>query len=161
IEEITNTLTEFKSKLKYEATLVDKDYWRLLDIRAGIGEIQAGSEAMFIPQMLNFNERGGISYDKGCYTGQEIIARMQYRGNLKRHLLYLHSDTANTAPAVGQALYNGQKEQAIGYIVDALLSSKGIEALAVCTDESADQAVYTETQGGPSYRAQTLSYAIT
>ena len=58
----------------------------LLGVRRGIGEIRAETVEEFIPQDLNFQFTGGVSFSKGCYTGQEIIARMHYKGKIKKHM---------------------------------------------------------------------------
>src|SRR5437667_229675 len=58
--------------------------WRWLDIRNGVPLVTAATEDQLVPQMANFELLGGISFDKGCYTGQEVVARMQHRGKLKR-----------------------------------------------------------------------------
>lgn len=63
-----------------------RDAWRLLDIADGIPQIYAATSEEFVAQMLNLDALGGISFDKGCYTGQEVIARAHYRGRVKRRL---------------------------------------------------------------------------
>lgn len=60
--------------------------WRLLDIRAGLGEVLPQTSEAFIPQTLNYQLLEGVSFRKGCYTGQEVVARLHYRGKLKRHM---------------------------------------------------------------------------
>jgi folate-binding protein YgfZ len=69
-----------------EAPLND---WLLAQVRAGIGQVLGSTRELFIPQMLNLQALGGVSFKKGCYTGQEIVARMQYLGKLKRRLYRL------------------------------------------------------------------------
>ncbi|MDU8560553.1 folate-binding protein, partial [Pseudomonas syringae pv. actinidiae] len=77
--------------------------WLLGQIRVGIGQVFGSTREEFIPQMINLQAVGGVSFKKGCYTGQEIVARMQYLGKLKRRLyrLTLRSDEI---PAPGTAL---------------------------------------------------------
>ncbi len=60
--------------------------WRLLDIRAGLGEVLPHTCEAFVPQTLNYQLLDGVSFRKGCYTGQEVVARLHYRGKLKRHM---------------------------------------------------------------------------
>ena len=69
--------------------------WLLGQVRAGLGQVMPETRELFIPQMLNLQAVGGVSFKKGCYTGQEIVARMQYLGKLKRRLyrLALPGDT--------------------------------------------------------------------
>lgn len=63
-----------------------RDAWRLLDIADGMPQIYAATSEEFVAQMLNLDALGGISFEKGCYTGQEVIARAHYRGRVKRRL---------------------------------------------------------------------------
>ncbi len=72
--------------------------WELLEIRAGIGEVYQPTREEFIPQMLNLQSLGGVSFKKGCYTGQEIVARMQYLGKLKKRMYQISIDAANALP---------------------------------------------------------------
>ena len=65
--------------------------WHTLDIEAGIAHIHAATSGMFLPHELQLPTLGAVSFNKGCYTGQEIIARMQYRGKLKAHLVFAYS----------------------------------------------------------------------
>lgn len=153
-------------QLKSEAVVADSSYWKLLDIRAGIAEIEAEVEESFIPQMLNFNELGGISYQKGCYTGQEIIARMQYRGNLKRHtvrLFFKANDEALalTKPRSGDELYTANRSQSVGELVNIAYCPSGIEALAVIKDDAADAPLALSPEGPWNFTIESLPYAIT
>ncbi|GAA6153699.1 hypothetical protein NBRC116587_31210 [Pseudoteredinibacter isoporae] len=159
-EQIKNLLDQLKS----EPVLVDNGYWRLLDIRAGIAEVEAGVEESIIPQMLNFNELGGINYQKGCYTGQEIIARMQYRGNLKRHTVRLVNtkDTvAESQLSSGRELFGADSTQAVGELVNVATSAEGIEALAVVKDNASQNALALSPDGPWNFTVEPLPYAIT
>ena len=64
----------------------ERDAWRLLDIADGVAQVYAATSEEFVAQMLNLDALGGIAFDKGCYTGQEVIARAHYRGRVKRRL---------------------------------------------------------------------------
>src|SRR5690606_34278298 len=66
-------------------------HWELQEILAGVGEVVSATREEFIPQMLNLQSLGGISFKKGCYTGQEIVARMQYLGTLKKRMYLAQS----------------------------------------------------------------------
>jgi len=118
-----------------DGQLLNTDHWKLLDIQAGIPSVQSHTQERFIPQMLNLQALDGINFKKGCYTGQEIVARMQYLGQLKRHMYRAHCETS-TLPAPGQTLYSktAKSGQGAGHIVDAQASlSNGIDLLAVIT----------------------------
>jgi len=74
-----------------------QDYWKLLDIRAGIPDITAETSEQFLPHYINLPVLQAVSFTKGCYHGQEIIARMQYKAVIKKHMV--HSvDSQNNTP---------------------------------------------------------------
>lgn len=100
---------------------VDSTFWRWLDIRAGMASIGAATTDIFIPQMLNYHLNGGVSFSKGCYTGQEIVARTQYRGQVKRHLLRAETaiNTTNAASLSGSDVL-GSDGRAVGQIIEAV-----------------------------------------
>src|SRR5258708_4437444 len=75
------------------------DDWERASIRAGVATIVAATQEAFVPQMANFDLVGGVSFTKGCYPGQEIVARTQYRGTLKRRMALAHLEgTERPAP---------------------------------------------------------------
>jgi tRNA-modifying protein YgfZ len=96
-----------------------EEAWTLQEIRAGRPLITSATQDQFVPQMVNFEKLGGIDWQKGCYPGQEIVARAQYRGQVKRRMVHLR------APA-GTELSPGQEYQG-GVVVDRA----GDEVLAV------------------------------
>ena len=83
--------------------------WDWLNIRAGIPVITAATQEQFVPQMANLELIGGVSFKKGCYPGQEIVARMQYLGKLKRRMYLAHLES-DTAPLAGDELYSAEME---------------------------------------------------
>jgi folate-binding protein YgfZ len=93
------------------------DNWKQINIAASIPAIYAQTTGKFLPHELNLPLLNGVSFNKGCYTGQEIIARMQYRGQLKNHL-YRARVQASTLPQPGDDIYNHQGKPC-GSIVDA------------------------------------------
>jgi hypothetical protein len=101
--------------------------WRLADIRAGLPQIYAATSEAFVAQMLNLDALNGISFTKGCYTGQEIIARAQHLGRIKRRLFRLLLPPGTWR--IGQALHLDDGRQ--GRIVEVIESEGRIEALAV------------------------------
>src|SRR5690606_34859735 len=97
--------------------------WRWLDIRAGLPLIGAATKEHFVPQMADFERIGGVSFHKGCYPGQEIVARTQYLGKVKRHLYRLAGEAAMAA---GDELYSGAvPDQSCGMVVSAAPSPDG------------------------------------
>ena len=115
----------------------DLNQWLLGQIRAGIGQVMPGTRELFIPQMLNLQAVGGVSFKKGCYTGQEIVARMQYLGKLKRRLYRLKLD-ADALPEPGTPLFSPTHGSSIGEVVIAARAEQNIELLAVLQAEAAD-----------------------
>lgn len=110
--------------------------WLLAQVRAGIGQVVGSTRELFIPQMINLQAVGGVSFKKGCYTGQEIVARMQYLGKLKRRLyrLELHD---SQVPEPATALFSPTHASSVGEVVLAARSPAGVELLAVLQDEAA------------------------
>jgi len=75
-------------------------YWETIDIKTGIVSVYPETRAIFTPHHLNYPKQGGISFTKGCYTGQEVIARMHYLGKLKQQLYQFDLDSA-MSPTLG------------------------------------------------------------
>ena len=119
------------------ATPVSVPAWDLLDIRAGIPSISAAQSDLFLPQALHLDRVDGLNFDKGCYAGQEIIARTQYLGRLKRHLrrAALH---ATEAPIPGDTILAGAGDRvgSAGQVVNVAPSERSgwWELLAVIND---------------------------
>jgi len=101
--------------------------WQLADVQAGLPAILAATSGEFVPQMVNLDLLGGISFTKGCYTGQEIVARMKYLGRVKRRMLRF--GTAAAPPLPGATLYGSRG--AIGQVVSSAPAESGSEFLAV------------------------------
>jgi hypothetical protein len=98
--------------------------WLLADISDGIGEVSAVNSEAFIPQMLNFDKVEAISFTKGCYTGQEVVARLQYRGKSKRTMVKISVQNGPTLEP-GQLLHlPGGKEQSCATVVTTAIAEK-------------------------------------
>jgi tRNA-modifying protein YgfZ len=117
-----------------------EDAWELASIRAGVPMITAGTQEAFVPQMANLDLVGGVSFKKGCYPGQEIVARMQYRGGLKRRMALAHI-AGPERPQPGESVYSGAfGEQSAGTIVNAAPAPEGgFDALVVAQIESLER----------------------
>ena len=138
----------------------DLNEWLLGQIRAGIGQVMPQTRELFIPQMLNLQAVGGVSFKKGCYTGQEIVARMQYLGKLKRRLYRLSLD-APEMPEPGTPLFSPSHNSAIGEVVLAAKAGQTIELLAVLQAEAADSGdVHVGTLEGPGLQLLDLPYTL-
>ena len=133
--------------------------WQWLTIRAGVPVITASTSDLFVPQAANWDALGGISFQKGCYAGQEIVARTQYLGRLKERLALAHVDGAPPPPA--ERLFSAAfGEQACGTIVNAAAAPDGgsdlLAVLQLAAAESGD--VHLGAPGGAALRLYALPY---
>jgi len=110
-------------KLSTKAKPANKDRWDYLEILAGIPEVVTVTQEEFVPQMVNLDVIGGISFKKGCYTGQEIVARTHYLGKVKRRTLLGHINTS-TPVSAGTDVLNANNEP-IGKVVRSAAAPDG------------------------------------
>ncbi len=146
--------------LRQSATPVGAPVWDWLRLNAGIPMIVAATQEQFVPQMVNYEALGGVSFQKGCYPGQEIVARSQYLGKMKRRMFLAHVD-APAAP--GDSLYSADLgEQASGAVVNAAPApTGGYDVLAVAQLESArSQTLHLGHPAGPALALRPLPYAV-
>lgn len=138
------------------------DAWLLAQVRAGIGQVFGTTRELFIPQMINLQALGGVSFKKGCYAGQEIVARMQYLGKLKRRLQRLSADgEASELPAAGVELFSPVHGSSVGEVVLAANSEQGIELLAVLQeDAAADGRIFLGSPDGLPLSLLALPYTL-
>lgn len=122
-------------------------------IRAGLPQVYPETHESFVAQMLNIDLLGGIDFQKGCYTGQEIIARAHFRGTVKRRMFLFHSSAA--APVPGTRVLTG--EQHAGEVVDSVATESGCDILAVISLAQLDSPLHIEGQSSPLSR-QPLPY---
>ena len=114
--------------LKNNCKVVEKPHWDWLEIQAGIPDIELKTQEQFVPQMLNLDILNGINFKKGCYTGQEIVARTHYLGSVKRRT-YLAQLATELAPAAGDKVLDAAKNE-VGQIVRvAPNATNGFDAL--------------------------------
>ena len=151
-------------RLARQATPVGADSWSWLDIQAGIPEVLPETVEAFVPQMVNLGALDGISYKKGCYPGQEVVARMHYLGKLKRRMYRAHV-TTDTVPSPGDNLYSpAETDQSVGKIVEAQPNPKGgIDLLAVIQIATADagDVRLTAAEDAARLEFQDLPYTVT
>jgi folate-binding protein YgfZ len=146
--------------LRESATPVGAPVWDWLRLNAGIPMIVAATQELFVPQMVNLEAIGGVSFQKGCYPGQEIVARSQYLGKLKRRM-YLAHVKAEAAP--GDPLYSADIEgQATGTVVNAAPApGGGFDVLAVAQVESANtQILHLKAADGAPLSLKPQPYAL-
>jgi folate-binding protein YgfZ len=140
----------------------DNDAWRRAGIEAGVATITAATSDLFVPQMVNWDLVGGVSFRKGCYPGQEIVARMQYLGRLKERLFAFHTPALDAAP--GMRVYSRTFDvgQACGTVVNAAPdATRGTVLLAVVQWSAVEAAdVVLGTPDGPALQRRALPYDI-
>lgn len=111
----TTLATEIKNALKAHCQVVEKNYWDWLEINAGIPDVLPETQEQFVPQMLNLDLLNGINFKKGCYTGQEIVARTHYLGSVKRRT-YLVEIASKEMPKAGDKVVDASQSE-VGQIV--------------------------------------------
>ena len=119
--------------------------WDYADIQAGIPMLTKETLEVFLPHYLNLKELGALNFEKGCYLGQEIIARMEFKATIKQHLI--KGTLQDSTPLIpGVELFNPGSDNPIGQIVNAVQTPKGIELLLTVKDEALEQAVLLNNQ---------------
>ncbi len=155
------TLQTLWPPLAEQSVTAGPDPWTWLDVQAGLPVIHDATSEAFVPQMVNLHRVGGLSFDKGCYAGQEVVARTQYLGKLKRHMRLAHLDAA-AAPAPGDGLYeHGQNGQSVGKVVAAAPNPTGGHDLLAVVRLGADTGGGLRLGGphGPALALRDLPYA--
>ncbi|WP_456378410.1 CAF17-like 4Fe-4S cluster assembly/insertion protein YgfZ [Thiolapillus sp.] len=158
-----DALAAIWNKTAATATQVNEGWWRLQNIRSGIPAIYDVTAETFIPQMLNLDLLHGISFTKGCYTGQEVVARMKYLGQLKRRM-YLARFAAAEEPGPGDKLFSATSKsaQGAGKLVDVQPSpAGGWEALVAAEISSVEAGdIRLGDANGPALAIQPPPYGL-
>jgi len=149
--------------LDVHAAPVGAGVWEMLDIQAGIPTIYPETSEAFVPQMTNMQVINGVSFQKGCYTGQEVVARMQYLGTLKRRMFRVKIDTSDIVKP-GDKLFSADSSsaQGAGQIVSAQADADGgYSALAVVNISDTESGhLQLHDENGPSLSVEDLPYII-
>ena len=125
--------------------LTDHRQWRLQNIDAGIPSITAATSEAHVLQMLNLQRIEGVSFKKGCFPGQEVVARMHYKAKLKRQMYRLET-TAEAALQPGDSIYQDGASSAVGEVVDAVASDDMQRLLAVLKISAADKPLFADQE---------------
>jgi folate-binding protein YgfZ len=135
-------------KLSVKARPAGLPVWRWLDVQAAFPLVTAATKEEFVPQMADFDKIGGVSFHKGCYPGQEVVARTQYLGKVKRHLFRVNCAQPLQA---GDVLYSPDNtDQSCGNVMSAAPSpAGGYEALAVIQSNFSDNVRLGSREGVP------------
>lgn len=158
----TDAAMKLWSNLKARATPVGAPVWAWLDIMAGIPVVHPETSEAFVPQMANLEIVGGVNFKKGCYPGQEIVARMQYLGRLKQRMYRAHVE-ADMPPKPGDAVFAPDfPGQSAGTVVAAEPApDKGFDLLAVIQISSAEAGkLNLGSETGPRLALQNLPYSF-
>jgi folate-binding protein YgfZ len=154
-------LAEYWPALQKNLTPSDAAIWRRADIHAGIARIIDKTQEQFVPQMVNFELIGGVNFKKGCYPGQEIVARSQYLGKLKRRMA-IASVTSSAVMAGMEVFSEDDPDQPCGMIVNAEAESPDSSICLVelkVADQQADK-VHLASADGARLRFLPLPYAM-
>lgn len=150
------TETAATKLLAMQALVAPETTWHLADIRAGLAHVRAANRDQFQPQELNYPALSGVSYTKGCYTGQEVVARLHFRGKLKQRLYRLSADARASAET---RIYAG--EDHVGDVVNMAISEDNrIELLAVVKNAAIRNGALTLGEQGPVLHVQDLPYSL-
>lgn len=150
------------NKLADKATRVGASLWDWMSIQQGIITVLPETQDAFVPQMANFELIGGVSFKKGCYPGQEIVARTQYRGILKRRMVLAHLTSA-IAPSAGDKLFcEAFGDQAAGEIANVAPAPEGGFDMLIVAQIAAikDGAMKYAALSGPSVTIRQLPYDL-
>lgn len=129
----SNRYLNITSKLPTANNQPDSD-WHRLNLLAGIPTIYLQTSGQFVPHRLNLEKLSAISFDKGCYTGQEIIARMHYRGNNKHHM-YLAEITDKCDIQPLDEIYTDTSSRATGQVIDVSQNEEKPTLILLTTKE--------------------------
>lgn len=135
------------------------DDWAFAEAEAGVAWVRGATVEAFVPQMINFEVLGGVNFKKGCYPGQEIVARSQYRGTLKRRLQVFETDAA---ASIGQEIFHSADPEQPAGIVASSGAKDGRTAIAAEIKLAALEggSLHLGSATGAQLRPRTLPYEI-
>jgi folate-binding protein YgfZ len=134
--------------------------WAWSEVRSGVATVTAPVSEAFVPQMLNYESVGGVSFKKGCYPGQEVVARSQFRGTLKRRAFIAHCAQAVEAGDEGIAM--ADPSQPVGTVVQAAAApGGGFDAIvSLQLSAAADGGLHARNLAGPVFELLPLPYVL-
>jgi len=146
--------------LKETLALGGTDAWELSGIHAGIAQVTSATVEQFVPQMINLELVGGVNFKKGCYPGQEIVARSQYLGKLKRRTAL--ATIADPAAVPGQELFSqDDPAQPCGMVVNAAPNGAGgVDALVEIKLAALEQSVHLGSTAGAPVTFLPMPYSL-
>jgi len=146
--------------LKQELALGGNQAWRLATIHAGEPQVDAATQEQFVPQMVNLELLGGVNFKKGCYPGQEIVARTKYLGKIKRRTALATID--NAAARTGDEVFSSaDPDQPCGMVVNAAPNGRGgADALVEIKLAALGEPVALGSAGGAALRFLPMPYSL-
>lgn len=149
----TNDISSITTKLTQAKLIASDNQWQLAEINAGIPTITADTIAQFTPHEVNLPRLDAVSFNKGCYRGQEIVARMHYRGKLKQHMYRASLNGDQTLALHPGAALHTAEEKNTGYVVNCTFDNKTNQwqLLVTVKDE-------TKENDGVFYQGQKLEF---
>jgi len=154
-----NSRPDLTAQLAETMQLSDESQWRAVQIASGFGRIEATTVEEFIPQMLNYDLTGHISFSKGCYTGQEVVARLHYRGKPKRRTYLAEWPGSGPAPA-GTPLFSAGTDQSVGNVVNSAVTDGRVVGLVVATATGVENGLHLGAIDGPILSIRELPYSL-
>jgi len=138
--------------------------WRWLDVHSGVARVERATVEQFVPQMLNYDLLGGIDFRKGCFPGQEVVARSQYRGSVKRRSVLF--EIAGPASAGEEVFHSEDPAQPAGQIVNAAAQPAGLPSGSVAlveikTATLAGGSLHLGSPSGPTLHRIAMPYEVT
>ena len=143
--------------------LLSTELWAWGEVHSGIATITAPIVEAFVPQMLNYESVGGVNFKKGCYPGQEVVARSQFRGTLKRRAYLANIDTTDIQALVGQEIFHdSDTEQPCGAVAQVATNPDGGYSAIVSRQVSASMGgkLTLGSANGPEIKLLALPYAL-
>jgi hypothetical protein len=138
---------------------LDRSLWQRLEVASGVPRITAATVEQFVPQMINLERVGGVDFQKGCYPGQEVVARSQYRGTLKRRMHLFATD--GEAQAGQELFHSSDPSQPAGMVVNAAADATGTRLLAEVKLAALDSgSLHLGSADGPALHRLELPYSI-
>lgn len=141
------------------ASTLTAEQWLWTEVASGVATVSLPVYELFVPQMLNYESIGGVNFKKGCYPGQEVVARSQFRGTLKRRAFIVHADSE--IHAGDEVFAASDAEQATGTVVQSAPAPQGgWGAIISMQISAADEALTVGSATGVALTALPLPYAL-
>ncbi|NLA50850.1 MAG: folate-binding protein YgfZ [Alcaligenaceae bacterium] len=148
----------------FEYTLSDATFWNALDIIQAIAWVELANREEFIPQSINYDAIGAVNFKKGCFPGQEVVARSHYRGTLKRRAFIAYTSQNASDITVGADIFQGDRPNGQVVNIAHLPDNKGtwvlFETRLEAVDGSSDESLHLGSENGPELTVQAPPYPL-